>query len=520
MSGTPALAGETPAPAAPSGSAPASAHAAAAAPALKIDVAVPDRKFVVDEEVPFDVTISNTGDADAKAVKAVAELTAGSPFRLNTGGFGKFAGDGDAVAAGKSTLLHLKGSATEWKDGDAKLTFRVFTPDDTSSAGATKDVTVKLVPTTAKSTVTGVFYGDTNDNGELNAGEGLANVTVKLTATSAQSATATATTDADGKFQFTDVPARMYKVEATGALANDWIAPNVQVVAVDGTNRQVTLRAAKPISTFLKATAKFDDGPYRPGNEAHLTITLVNSGTRAVEHVVASCDAAGSGWHLKGHKDAARWGELVSGATVNVGETRVFKVSGIVPDDAINSGIVYITCQFGPADGQYASGFPKVFTLAKVPGKNGSFVATLYNDANNNSAVDDGEAVPNIDVVLHDPLTGAEVTRAKTDAAGLLKFENIPACWYIPELSGGWRLKDNGFMPVNAKDTQHWALQVVQKNDAKPRDDTQGAPTEAKNVQTTNLANTGVDVTGPAITGFALLALGVGAVLSGRRRVA
>src|SRR5262245_39370738 len=98
MSGTPALAGETPTPAAPSGSAPASV---AAAPALKIDVVVPDRKFVVDEEVPFDVTISNTGDAEAKTVKAVAEQKGGSPFRLNTEGFGKFAGDGDAVGAGK-----------------------------------------------------------------------------------------------------------------------------------------------------------------------------------------------------------------------------------------------------------------------------------------------------------------------------------------------------------------------------------------------------------------------------------
>jgi hypothetical protein len=526
VSGAPALAGQTAAPApssaAPSGSAPPKAVVSAAE--LKITVKVADRGYVVDEEVPIDVTITNSGTADAKAVKATAGQKAGSPFHLDSGGLGKFAtAEGDTVAAGKSTDLHLKGNATDWTGADTQLTFRVSSPDDPTTEGAVQDLTVRITPTTRKATLGGVFYGDANDNGTFDVGEGLANAGVRLTPISSTTAFAQVKTDANGRFEFAGVPARVYRLDPDAGLPNDWISPLAQTIIVDGT-KNVDLRAAKPLSGVLKASVKFKDGPYKPGDEAHLTITLVNSGSKAVEHVVADCDQAGSGWHLSGYKNSAQWGELATpgGVTVDVGETRVFQVSGKVPEDSINSGVVYISCRFGPAGGQYAEGFPRVFTLAKVPGRNGTFSATFYQDKDGDNTVDPGEAVPGLDVVLHDPLDGAQAAKATTDAEGSLKFENIPACWYIPELSGGWKLKDNGFIPVNARDTEHWAVQIVPGPDpGTPTGQDPDVPLPAEQVADTHaLARTSADVTGPAITGFALLALGVGAVLAGRRRPA
>jgi LPXTG-motif cell wall-anchored protein len=519
VSGAPALAGETPTPssAAPSGSAP--PKAVATAPDLKIVVKVADRGYVVDEEVPIDVTITNSGDADAKAVKATGEQKAGSPFHLDTAGFGKFAtAGGDTVPAGKNTDLHLKGNATDWQGGDTQLTFRVSSPDDLTTEGAVQEITVKITPTTKKAKVGGVFYGDANDNGTFDAGEGLADAGVKLTPISSATAFAQLKTDANGRFEFTGVPARVYRLDPDAGLPNDWISPLARTIVADGTET-ADLRAAKPLSGVLKASVRFKEGPYKPGDDAHLTITLANTGSKAVEHVVADCDQAGSGWHLSGYKNSAQWGELATpgGVTVDVGETRVFQVSGKLPEDSINSGVVYISCRFGPAGGQYAEGFPRVFTLAKVPGKNGTFTATFYQDKNGDNTVGPGEAVPNLDVILHDPLDGAQAAKATTDAEGFVKFGNIPACWYIPELSAGWKLKDNGFIPVNAKDTEHWAVQVVPKPDTdNPNVD---APVAARQVAGTDaLANTGADVTAPAITGLALLVLGVGAVLFTRRR--
>jgi hypothetical protein len=542
--GTPALAGETDTPAPPTVTGPAVSQAPVsekatpatppptpakldepAKPDLTIAMAPQSRPFLVGEDFVIDVTVTNNGDADAAKVRASGSTKSGQQVMLFSGWDAFGTNEGTALGAHKSQVLHVKGRADDWKDADPVVRFQVQNDNDANYNDNIADVTIKFVPLTTKDTVGGVVYGDANDDGKFDDGEALKDVEIQLQANGVQQALKVRT-DSAGRFDFRDVPARVYSLyQSNGPLPGGWITSGSHPIDADGSGKykELRLRATQPLSKQLKASVKFNEGPYKVGDEAHLTVTLTNSGTKPVEHLIATCDRGGfPSRHLNGTDDPARWGELTfkrGGLTIGAGETRVLQVSGIVPDGTLDQGVVYVGCDFGPLNGEYEPGYPSVFALAKVPGKNGAFEGTFYNDKDGDNTIDAGEVVPDLEITLLDPLDGTQVAKAKTDAEGNLKFGGIPACWYVPVLSKGWKMKDNDFLPVIAVDNSGWAIQVVPDPDNSTPQPQPNTPVPAKKVAKSEpLANTGASVVGLTIGGVAVLVLGIGVVLFTCRR--
>jgi LPXTG-motif cell wall-anchored protein len=490
---------------------------------LTVKVEYDDHAYLVGQEVPLTITVENVGDADAKGVQGFAGVKSGSSFFV--GGLGDFTRpEGATVPAKSSTVLHVNGQISEWKDGDSVVRFEFRNAADANSADNVVEKTFKVVSPTTTGTVGGFLYGDANDNGRYDTGEGLPDVklTLRTTGTSPP-APAETTTDATGRFDIKDLPARAYSLDFAPRLPGNWVTTGAAgPLLVDGSGKtaELRLRATRPLSDTLKVTAKFNEGPYKPGDEAHLTITLTNSGSKPLEHIVASCDRAGFGnKHLIGSDDPARWGDLTykaGGASVGVGQTATFTVSGTVPDGAIDDGAVYIACDFGPVDQEFVEGYPGVFTLAKVPGKTGTFSAEFYQDLNDNSTIDDGELITGIEVGLVDPFDGSAVAKAKAGADGVVDFGTLPAGYYGLDFFKKWAVKEGRYIVVSADSPGTWAIKVVPG----PGDDdtTPAGPIPAKQVQGLNLASTGASVVSPAIGGVALLLVGVGVVLFTRRR--
>ena len=56
-------------------------------------------------------------------------------------------------------------------------------------------------------------------------------------------------------------------------------------------------------------------------------------------------------------------------------------------------------------------------------------------------------------VSLTDPLDGAEIAKATTQADGSIKFGTVPTGWYVPVFHGSWKMRDGGFVLVT---TEPW----------------------------------------------------------------
>ncbi|CAM3549971.1 SdrD B-like domain-containing protein [Kibdelosporangium persicum] len=253
---------------------------------------------------------------------------------------------------------------------------------------------------------------------------------------------------------------------------------------------------------------------------------MTNSGADEITGVVATCNRADNPVHLLGSQNFKRWGELAvlgQGTTVKAGETRTYTVDGLVPEGAIDQGVVFVHCDVGRKGDPNVEGFPRIFTLAKVPGKNGTGSGLFYHDKDNDNAVDEGEHVRGLVVTLTDPLDGTKIASATTGADGGYRFENIPAGWYVPVFQGPWKMKFNEFVVVSADGFgDGWAIPVVPgPAGTAPVEAPRGPVVQAKKVsadQTQTLATTGANVIGLTIGGIAVLALGIGAVLFTRKR--
>lgn len=504
----------------------------AAQPDLKISVSVPPGDQVVAEEFPVTVTIENKGDADATAVTGDSRTVSGTPLFVSSFDWKEFrpGGSGGTIAPGKSVTLKLNSRFDDFKGGDAAVSFSVQTQNDANPEDNAQQVAIPIVPPSKTSTVGGHLYGDKNDNGKFDAGEGLAGITLNLRSTGGPDSPQFETkTTADGRFDIRDVPARRYYLSYPYELPGGWIGEGQYTVRADGTdaNAEIRLAAVKPLRETVKVSAKFLEGPYKPGDRANVAITLANTGTKTVERLVAGCDRGGfPERHLGGWTDPAQWGDLAydvgqgKGVTLKPGETTTVQVSGLVPAGSAEDGVVYIACDFGPVDQRYISGYPDVFVLAKVPGKSADSSGAFFHDRNDNWTIDEGEAIGDLEVVLTDPLDGSEVGKAKTQADGSIKFGTLPVGWYVPVFHGPWKLRDQGFVVVSTNPfwSEDWQVRLVPGQASQPPDTKPNAPIPTKKVENKALAKTGADVTGLAIGGFAVLVVGVGVVLFARKR--
>jgi len=242
-------------------------------PDLDVSVTIDDQVHLVGEVVPFTVTITNNGDGVATGVTGWTSSSGGFsvPYHL----WGEFAvyGPGGTVNPGESRVLELYGNLwVQEGGGDIAATATVNTAGDANPSDNYEPFTVSFVPTSILGDLGGVVFGDQNDNGTVDRGEGLAGVRVALYGYLNE---VTTTTGADGVFGFADLPSRMY-TPSYSQLPDGWIVSFDQQrqVAVNGTvpPTDLLVQAVRPLAETLRASIEFAQDDYLPGDIARMTL--------------------------------------------------------------------------------------------------------------------------------------------------------------------------------------------------------------------------------------------------------
>jgi hypothetical protein len=534
---TPTIAEPTPSSETPAPSDPEQPVAGEAKPDLKLTASVEPGPFVIGQDIPIKVTVTNKGEGVAKRVLGNARgVSSGSDVSAQSAGWRQFnvfySGEpfpapGGTIEPGASEEFVLEARVSSRGETDPQLRVFVENPDELTIEDNEFVVTVPVVPSAVKGTAGGVVYADDNDNNVFDAGEGVAEIQIKLFL---DGTIKKAWTDASGHFEFRDLPAMRYGLYAPTSEAKGWFFEYIDHVIVDGSpnSANLTIRAKRPLFETLIAEAEFEAQSYQPGDTVGVKVTLTNRGPKTLSGVKVGCDRYGSDAHLEAMDDQAHWGELGydgPGATLAAGETRVFRAHGTINQASQDQGVVYLACDFGN-DEKYLMGFPNVFVHMKVTGKFGDLDGVVYQDFNGNNRVDPGETIPNLQFAIAEWEAGPVVAKATTDADGAARFLGLPRGWYTPVVYGPWKLVESKEKLTNPMyPTEGFEIKVVPvlapadpppADPVPPADGGSGSAT-GSGAGSSGLASTGVEVFGPAAGGAAAVFVGILALLYARR---
>lgn len=404
-------------------------------PQLIISASAGDTPQLLGKPFPITLTLTNTTDQPLTKVTVWDEHLSGSRLSVQDwAGLGGSPQAGVTLDPGATRSFTITAVVWTWSQDVPHERFR-------GSWDQPGDLVVPLLdPTTTHGSASGVVYGDRNENGAFDPGEGLPGAVASLYGAGSGSPLE-ATTDADGRFTFTGLPARRYSI-TTHSLPDGWIHDDVQQnVDVDGSDPGPApqLRALRPFSEKLHVTGLFDRGTYQVGDTVQVTLTLANVSGADLHGISAGCDRAGSSDHLLGW-DA--WHDLTAPGSVDLaaGETRTFTETGTVPADATTYGGFHAACDFGidpgPIDGR-----PTVDLAAHVPAPPGTTGGVIYHDDNGNYTVDPGEPIAGTAVELVDRVDGSVTATGVSDAQGHVAFGTVPAGPYRVRVAG-WREVD------------------------------------------------------------------------------
>ncbi|MEU4769534.1 hypothetical protein AB0H12_40540 [Actinosynnema sp. NPDC023794] len=428
----------------PTGSPRASSPTAAAAK-LAISATVGAGPFLVGEQIPVEVAIANTGDADATGVTVGEYTTSGSDFFVPSSEWGDLSGwpgPGATLAAGQERVLTVRGVVSRW-NGAPVLRFYL---QQANSEVARSSLSIPVVdPDSAADTVAGLVHGDRNGNDQPDAGEGLAGVRVTVLMTGEPRLSWEARTDADGRFRFADLPVRTYTLSLNEA-PDGWVVENpYSEIAVDGTGSAAALvrRATRPMTDVLSAAMRFTRDAYRVGDRAEVAVTLTNIGTADLTGIKADCQRANDGGPELRDLTFGDLGPGGPGVTVPVGQSRAFTISGTVSEVAAEYGAADHLCEFGLGDGR-REGLPRAYAVAKVPGPAVTSRMAFYHDRDGDLIGEPDEMLGGLAVVLRDAVTGEVAAEGRTDAGGHVRFENLPSGPYTVRVYGAWQSGDAG----------------------------------------------------------------------------
>lgn len=414
------------------------------------------------ETVRFWLTVTNIGGKTAERVKLDRPILA---LDVPEDGWGDFSSGGVGVqfAPGETRTFEASGTIQEIRDGKLYLSQWIDYAGRPNPHNSGFSGEVPVVQT--KGELSGVVYTDKNRNGQQDAGEAAADAVVAAYG-GAPAAEARTTTDAEGRFAFRDLPSGDYSVHYT--LADGWLVhsdgtdPEIRVVP--GAPVTLTARAERPYYETLSATLTLDKDVYQAGEEAKITITLTNSDDRPLSGIQAWCNRVGDENHLGGtplNGSPDGWGDLLGkGVTVGAGETKTFYATEKVPQAAFTMGKVIASCGFVPHAG-WNDDAAEAFDSARVPGGFGAVVGNLYHDRNGNWRLDDGEAIGNTRIVLHDRELNVDVAETVSDAAGRVRFDRVPAGDWWAQVDGPWRFEGEYGGHVRVAAGSEWGYDFV-----------------------------------------------------------
>ncbi|WP_132114920.1 SdrD B-like domain-containing protein [Actinocrispum wychmicini] len=431
-----------PAPAPPSSGSAGPASARDGLADLKVSAAFTEPTYKAGDSATMRVTINNTGSVAAEGVRA----SGGGDLDVRSAWGPLGTKPGVRVEPNTDWTTELTGRVLKTDNG--KVTFSVKVTADTGDANPADNATFVEVPLTQ---ATGVFGGaivaDIDDNGTIDPGEGLGGVTITLSGHGQEARTKT--TDAQGRFEFPDLPVGNYFVDYRTA-SFPWVVPGLSGNGFDsltiddsGKYANVTITAIRSLFNTLRVTMKFDKSNYAPEDTAKVTVTLRNTSARPLAGVVAQCSHRQDGPELVG--TGSGWGDLAAGAqgvTVPANGVKTVQVTEAVPAASPRYGYVSVACSFGPANYPLQA---RVFgnATATVLGVHATGVGVVAEDLNHNFQVDPGEERSGVTVRVADQDTGVILGEARTDGSGRFAVENLQAGAYELRIDDPWKWQNS-----------------------------------------------------------------------------
>ncbi len=400
-----------------------------------ITVEVGEGPYLVGQTIPVEVTVTNHGTATATNVRASNQTVSGSHFSTN--GYGPLSGfPGASIPAGQKLVVTVEARVYNW-EGNPVTRFSISSNGDSSSLNNTVEAAIPMTaPDVGRGSVSGLVYGDANDNGAADAGEGLQGVRVALSGNGPNPPKTL--TGADGGFRFDDLPLRTYGVFVHGA-PDGWVVPSTAYVDVRG-DEHSEHRGVRPLSDRFEASMAFVEDSYEVGQAVEMTLVLTNKGDSDISGVKAGCDrSGGEGPHLV-DMALGDLGWAAAGVTVGAGRSRTFTITGVVPAKAAGFASVSVACDFGPGDDPV--GYPEVRDRARVPGAGpGGTWGVLYEDRDFDTIADADELLPGVEVSAFDAISGLLAATTTTGPTGRLEFTDLPAGPYTVRLRGPWQFE-------------------------------------------------------------------------------
>jgi hypothetical protein len=269
--------------------------------------------------------------------------------------------NGVTLEPGASHTVHLSGHQHRGESDAATLSGFVYD----LSGGSLGQFSSAAKVSKTYGRASGIAFGDKNGNGSFDEGEELPGAELSWTYAHNWQEKYTTTANSYGHFTFPAIPTVRYRTDNTKQ--GSWVIVTRFIDVDDSdTNDKLRMRAVRPLAGELSAKMKFHRDSYRPGETAHVSITLTNAGFLPLTGIVAGCNRAGNDHALNG--TGPGWGDLAylaGGVTVEAGQTKTFEVSETVPDAARASGYVEVYCDFGyaidgPTDNPHAGDEAKV----------------------------------------------------------------------------------------------------------------------------------------------------------------
>jgi len=416
-------------------------------PQLEISAEFGKPVYGTGEQISVTFRVRNAGTEPAVGLHAANNLFLATELRFDPSNWGELnsGGSGRTLEPGATYETTLSGFQGKPDADTVTLTGNVF--DQSGFSAGQFAFTAPVTLTTSH--VAGTIFGDRNGNGVFDAGEEAPGATLTLHYAFAFEFSPATTADAAGRFDFGELPTVAYSTDGTAAGFN---VPFVRLdIDAARDNSDLRIRAVPPLGGALHAAMAFTRNRYRPGDTAHVKVTLTNSGAIPLTGIVASCNRSGEGPQLGG--TGPGWGALAAdtaGVTVQPGQTRRFDVSEQVPASAFDFGYVLVACDFNYA-GVLDETAPAVSDTARVPGALATVSGRIIQPVTGPNQPLTG--IPGVPVTLvrdnhgHNRVIG----RATTDAGGNFAFPNVvPGTGYTLRfrMPPEWTLADQPFSVV------------------------------------------------------------------------